>query len=364
MKLPNGYGSVYKVSGRKLRKPWAVRITTGFIQKEDGSITQQKKLLGYYSTKTEALSALSSYNQNKYNLEYSSLTFSKCWEMWQNDKSINNLSVSTINGYKFSYKLITDEIKEMKIQDITLHTLQQLINQLSAEGKGYHTLRKLKNNIKLLYKYLIINNYTTINVAENIDIGKSPRSGNALIFTDQEINKIWDLYYENDKDLFVGTVLMLIYNGTRISEFLNLKSEDVHLEERYFEIKDSKTNAGIRNVPICEKCVKMYEKWLEYDFEYLISIDKVIRSGKRKRSKMTYANYRDSYWDQIMNKLGINKEITPHNSRKTCVSLLTKAKVQPILIKLIIGHEGALDLTEKTYTHVDIQQLIDAINLI
>lgn len=363
MKLPNGYGSVSKVNKRRLRKPWQVRVTIGF-EEENGKVKQKKKLIGYYTTKQEALKALADYNNNKYNLDYSNLKFKDCWKMWQEDKAIVNLSTSTLKGYEFSYTLITDDIKEMKIQDVKLHTLQKLINDLAQSGKGYHTLRKLKNNIKLMYKYLIINDYTTQNLAQNLDIGKSPKNGQALIFSDEEIEKIWELYRENNNDEFVATILILIYSGVRISELLNLKSEDVHLEKRYFDVKDSKTSAGIRQVPISEKTAEMFEHWLSYDFEYLISINKIIKSGKRKRSKMTYANYRDSYWDQIMKKIDVAKEMTPHNTRKTCVSMLTRAKVQPVIIKLIIGHEGALDLTEKTYTHIDISQLIDAINKI
>ena len=30
MKLPNGYGSVYKLSGNR-RKPWAARVTDGWV---------------------------------------------------------------------------------------------------------------------------------------------------------------------------------------------------------------------------------------------------------------------------------------------------------------------------------------------
>ena len=43
------------------------------------------------------------------------------------------------------------------------------------------------------------------------------------------------------QDKYYQIVLMLLYNGTRISEFLNLKKEHVHLEEQYFEVIESKT---------------------------------------------------------------------------------------------------------------------------
>ena len=48
-------------------------------------------------------------------------------------------------------------------------------------------------------------------------------------------------------------ILMLLYNGVRISEFLNLKKENVHLDEQYFDVISSKTENGIRKVPIADK---------------------------------------------------------------------------------------------------------------
>ena len=47
MKLPNGYGSVAKLTGNR-RRPYMVRITTGFT--DDGR--QLMKILGYYAKRT------------------------------------------------------------------------------------------------------------------------------------------------------------------------------------------------------------------------------------------------------------------------------------------------------------------------
>ena len=65
---------------------------------------------------------------------------------------------------------------------------------------------------------------------------------------------------------------MLLYNGTRISEFLDLKKENVHLEEQYFDVIDSKTENGIRKVPIADKLLPYYKDWYEScpDCEYLL----------------------------------------------------------------------------------------------
>ena len=42
--------------------------------------------------------------------------------------------------------------------------------------------------------------------------------------------------------------------------------------------------------------------------------------------------------------------------------MLSEAGVQDTTIKKIVGHSGAMSLTEKVYTHLDVQILIDAIN--
>ena len=42
--------------------------------------------------------------------------------------------------------------------------------------------------------------------------------------------------------------------------------------------------------------------------------------------------------------------------------VLSEAGVQDTTIKKIVGHSGAMTLTEKVYTHLDMQVLVDAIN--
>ncbi|MCI8955470.1 MAG: tyrosine-type recombinase/integrase [Eubacterium sp.] len=60
----------------------------------------------------------------------------------------------------------------------------------------------------------------------------------------------------------------------------------------------------------------------------------------------------------------LNLEHKPHDTRHTCISLLATAKVEPTTIKKIVGHSGTQSLTEKVYTHLDINVLLEAINKI
>ena len=59
--------------------------------------------------------------------------------------------------------------------------------------------------------------------------------------------------FKKKDDKYYQIVLMLIYTGVRISEMLDLKKENVHLKEQYFDVLASKTENGIRIVPIADK---------------------------------------------------------------------------------------------------------------
>src|SRR5690554_2960930 len=98
MRLPNGYGSVYKLSGNR-RKPWIARKTIGWD--DDGK--QLYQIIGYYEKRQDALTALAEFNQNPYSIEASTVTFAEVFEKWSKEK-FNKISQSNINGYNASYK--------------------------------------------------------------------------------------------------------------------------------------------------------------------------------------------------------------------------------------------------------------------
>ena len=61
-----------------------------------------------------------------------------------------------------------------------------------------------------------------------------------------------------------------------------------------------------------------------------------------------------------MEQLGMKHN--PHETRHTTITRLAEAHVDSVMVKKIVGHSGAMTLTERVYTHPDIQALVDAIN--
>ena len=126
------------------------------------------------------------------------------------------------------------------------------------------------------------------------------------------------------------------------------------LEAKCFKIIEAKTAAGIRTVPIAEKVYPFFEYWYNLnDCEYLLSTP--------EGEHFKYRNYYDSYWSPLMETLGMSHR--PHDTRHTCISMLTVAGVSDKVIKKIVGHKGQ-GVTEIVYTHFEIEELIDAINKI
>lgn len=151
---------------------------------------------------------------------------------------------------------------------------------------------------------------------------------------------------------YFNVILMLIYSGCRISELLDLKKENVNINERWFDVIVSKTEAAIRKVPISDKVLPFFEHWYNLnDCEYLLSTP----DGKH----FEYRNYYDSYWKPLMEQLDMEHRL--HNTKHTCVSLLAEAGVDERLIKKIVGYKGQ-GVTQQVYTHFEIEALLDAIN--
>lgn len=86
----------------------------------------------------------------------------------------------------------------------------------------------------------------------------------------------------------------------------------------------------------------------------------VIKNVEKNLS--AYRNYYDSYWTPILENIGFDHK--PHDTRHTCISLLSEAHVDPTMIKKIVGHSGAMSLTEWVYTELDIRMLVEAFNSI
>lgn len=127
-----------------------------------------------------------------------------------------------------------------------------------------------------------------------------------------------------------------------------LRKENVHLNEQYFDVVSSKTENGIRKVPIPDKLLPFYTDWYNRfpECEYLL--------GTTDGKHFLYRNYKDSYYIPIMEQIGI--KWSPHCTRHTAISMMKEHSIDETTIKKIVGERENDSIQSKTKKHIPIMQ--------
>lgn len=352
MRLPNGYGSITK-RGSEYNSPYWARVSCGsYIDETTGKIKENRKSLGFFRTRKDAMLAIEKYNREKNVLSRDDVTFAEVYNKWCGEK-FKIVRDSTVYSYEHAFELCAS-LHNRLISELKLYDLQEIIDN---SDKNYPTIKTIRILMIQVFDYamkydLVIKNYASyVNIARYKE--KNPNRVVRDKFSYEQVDSLW----QNLHSRYDWIPLMLIYSGARISELLNLEKANVHFDEQYFFIENSKTDNGIRKVPIHNKLLPIFKEWYNSspeDYQYLL-FDK-------DYTKLTYSKYLRKYYRPLMKKLNIS--LSPHCCRHTCISMMSEKRVDPTYIKLIVGHAGAMSLTERVYIHVDIDDLIETINLI
>ena len=351
MKLPNGYGGIAKLSGKR-RNPWRVRVTKGWsVDEQTGKAKQLFSTLGYYPTRKDALAALSAYNQNPYDIETNTITFAEVYKKWSDihfQEIVPSAARTWVSAYNHSKPLW-----DMRMKDIRSNHLEGTIRDADV---GQSTKQRMKSLYNMLYKYAMKLEIVDKNYAQMCDSIKRGKPQIIRVpFTPEEIDLLW----ENINYGVVDMILIGIYSGWRPQELSILKIADIDLKNNTM-FGGLKTDAGRnRCVPIHPKIrdliIKRVDQAKELESDYLFN-DPDSQSGMC----MTYDKYR-SRWNKVMEKLKLSHR--PHDTRHTFITLAKDAGMDEYIIKLIVGH-SIEDVTEKVYTHRTLDQLKEEIELI
>lgn len=343
MKMPNGYGSIVNL-GKKRRKPFAVRVTVGYEEK--GIINgvmqyrQKYKYIGYFEKRKEALECLANYNTDPHELQKNTITFAELYNEWSSRK-FEKIQASTQDTYKLVFKK-SETLHNIPFKDIKTEHMQKIIDK----NKDLQMIRQFKYLYNQLFKFAIKYDIDK-NYAQYLELPVLKESDPKTPFTNDEIQLFWrNLHIE-----YVDVLLILLYTGLRITELLELKNENIHLNERYLFVEKSKTKAGIRNVPIHKKIAPLIEARIKENNIYFIP--------NRKGGAMAANSFRKSQFHRLRKKLQFNHTI--HETRHTFISQCNRLDLNEVSVQRIIGHAN-VNITQH-YTNKTIDDLIKVIDL-
>lgn len=349
-KLPNGFGSVHKMSGNR-RKPYRAVKTLSFNFDEKTNTVNQKRItIGYFLTREDAIAALVEFNKRPFDIVSSKQTFSQVFEKWIDIKQ-KNISAKTLSSYTAAYshcKLLYNQ----SFSDLTTGQLQDIIDAISS---GYSTKKNVRTLFHQMYDYAIKYDFAQVNLAERLDIGKEEKTIERIVFSSNEVKILWE---NKDRMPYVDTILILLYTGMRIMELLEMPISNVNLDERSMYIAKAKNKSSIRKVPIHNDILPIIKKYY----------DASIKSGtaalipNTENNFFTYSNYRQKKFKNILEQLELPAH-TPHDTRHTFATVADNCNLNKLCIKRIMGHESN-DITDKVYTHKDFQTLLAEVNKI
>lgn len=335
MRFPNGYGSIINL-GKRRRKPFAVRITTGWSKDNK----QQYKYLGYFEKETQAFECLVEYNKNPYDLESKKITLKNIYDDWS-QRHFDKVSLNTIKNYKSAFNKC-ESIFNVPIVDLRTRDFQKIVDtQITSQASA----KAFKNIIKLLYEYALKHEIVEKDYSVFIEMPRDKNKKENIPFTKDEIELLWNHQGSDHVDILI----ILLYTGMRINELLLMKTDNIYLDKRYM-VGGSKTDNGKeRIIPIHKKIVPLIEKRI---------LNKPYLFLNRNKKNYLYRNVLTSIRTQF-DKLNMSYH-NIHETRHTFISQAQRLNLDKISLKKIVGH-STNDITEH-YTHKSLEDLIPVID--
>ena len=334
MRMPNGFGSVVNL-GKNRRRPWAVRLTVAW-----GNDKKQKyKYLSYHEKRKDALSALISYNKKPFDIDRASVTFAEVFEAWA-DRKFSDLGKYSVRNYKSIYRKC-DSLYSIPFRELKTAHLQAVVDA----NKTLANVNLLKVLFGQLYGYALKNDICEKDYSQFVEIPTKEKKLEKVPFTSAEVATLW----KHKDEPFVDLVLILLYTGMRISELIEMRIENINLDERYM-IGGLKTAAGKnRIIPIHEEITPLIKAQYSPNKKYLFQ--------SARGNKLQYNYFAAKKFTPLMESLGMSH--TLHETRHTFISQADRVGLNGTILKKIVGHANG-DITVH-YTHKDITEILEEI---
>ena len=330
MKLPNGYGSVTKLSGKR-RKPYIVRVTTGWhYDPEKDRQVQDSVIIGYAKTKAEGLKMLADYNGAPFDVEKINMTFEQVWAKFKEYKFKGVTRSASYYSYNSAYSHCS-KLYPKKFSALRREDLQDVIDNCERGKKA--SREKIKVLFTQMYKFAIMEDICLKDYSKYVTVsGEEDETGEP--FSEDAIAALWALKDDSD----VQVILMLIYSGIRITE-LKIVQIDPSEGTIYGGVKNSASKN--RLAPIHESTLAFWKSFGQSSFDP--------------------SDFRNKRFYPVMEKIGFEsengKKHTPHDCRHTFSWLADKYGMDETCKHMIMGHKIPGDVEQTTYRHRSMEQL-------
>ena len=353
MRLPNGYGHIKKLSGKR-RKPWIAETPSRY---DPETKTWKCKTIGYYKTRTEAIEALTEWHKkpfDAYDTKKRTLkeVIDEYFQIVGKAKS-----PQTCKTYKDALR----QISVLYDHDFGALTWRDYVQAMEFHGCTESYCDAIKKALSAVYGYAIRYGYVTDNEARKIKIkeinSKKSKDQTKKVWTDDQIKKVLE-----DKDPFARYIEILLYSGLRRGELITLRVQDVHIDAKppYLDIRAeiAKTAESVRHVPIHNRLIPIFKELIQGKEPHeAIITTKTKKPYGGEYFDQTWARKRKSY------QAGMESPAyAVHSTRHTFTTRMQELGTKQIYIDSITGHGKAGGTTNAIYTHIRLPRLKEEID--
>lgn len=274
-----------------------------------------------------------------------------------------SLSENSVDAYIHDVEKLTQYLStvddSISPKNVSGNDLKNFLEWIYELGINERSQARIISGIKAFYRYLLLEDLVDKDPTYLIEAPKLPKKLPETL-TIEEINAlIGEINLSTPEGVRNRAILETLYScGLRVSELINLKITNLHLEVDFIKVT-GKGNKE-RLVPIGQSAVKHINLYKNNTRPHL-----TIKPG---HEDYLFLNRRGAQLTRVMiftiirklaTNIGLQKTISPHTFRHSFATHLIEGGADLRAIQQMLGHESIT--TTEIYTHLDQSFLKDTI---
>lgn len=242
------------------------------------------------------------------------------------------------------------------------------VDAMDAEELSASRIRQAHQCLNAMLKAAVRSEMIFRNPAQGVEL-PSGTSSERRFLTAEQVATLADAFPTHE---YRTLIYVLAYGGLRFGEAAALRRKDADLLRKRLVVAENLSNVGgeliftdtknhrVRTIQLPTFVVEMLARHMEDvddDPEALIFTSP-------KGHPLRYSNFRRNFWNPSREEAGL-PDLTPHDLRHTCASLLRAMGADAKAVQAQLGH-SSVQVTLDTYTHLfegaldDVMSAVDA----
>lgn len=301
--------------------------------------------------------------QAKQKQEVHVVTFKEVAEGWETDHR-SEITDRTWKNYAPHLKDIVAQFGDTPIEEMEAADVANDLARAKAKGYSATIVNTRRSIFQMIFNHAVIKGYIKYNPVNSVKLPKGLHRGKRQAPTDEQIKSIC----QNIDKPFGLFPFFLLCTGMRRSEALALTWDDIDLKNKVIHvtksvdytihsrpsIKEPKTKAGIRDVPILDILLPYLKGGKGQVFP-----QPTTNRGGTGGGIMSEGAYRHA-WARYCQESGL-EDITAHNIRHGTATLMFELGVDELTAQRILGH-SRVEITREIYTDLRNAQLSKSVS--